>query len=153
MKYLITVGTTSFDSLVQYLDELGLPERIEMIFQIANGKYVPRNYPYFRFSKELWSTYNSYNIITHCGAGTVYYLLETERKFITVPNTERVDKHQLDLATYIEKNNYALVAYDFCSIRHFLLNDTILVNKLTSYKKEAFFKRDEILEIINGRLQ
>jgi len=150
MKILVTVGTTSFDTLIQFLDEFKSSYQFEFIFQIADGEYIPKNYEYFRFDEELWGNYNDVFVITHCGAGSLYYLLENNIKFIGVPNLERVDQHQTDIAEFLRSNDLSSVCLTFEE-----LGQELSVKKNSSatyrpYKKESFFKGNEISHLINS---
>jgi beta-1,4-N-acetylglucosaminyltransferase len=145
VRILVTVGTTVFDSLVEYMDKDGLFCRLDIEFQIAGGKYIPVNHKHFRFADpdEITRKYESADIIvTHAGLGTVIQLLEMQKSIIVVPNLERIDKHQLDLSSFLAKNKYALVAYDFNQISMFIeICEKIHFNK---FSKTPFFKIDEI---------
>jgi beta-1,4-N-acetylglucosaminyltransferase len=147
MKILVTVGTTTFDSLVEYIDKEKPFHQFDIEFQIANGKYTPVNHRYFRFvdPAEIISKYESSDIIiTHAGIGTVIQLLEMKKRLIAVPNLERVDKHQMDLSAFIARNRYALVAYDFSQLGMFIeIYESIRFNQ---FSKIPFFKADEIRE-------
>jgi beta-1,4-N-acetylglucosaminyltransferase len=149
MKILVTVGTTKFESLIKYIDIEMHNSNWNIELQIADGKYIPRNYPYFLYLNncEINKKYaDAELIITHAGCGTIYKLLEMRKKLIIVPNLERSDKHQLDLANYIDKNNFALVAYSLVKIEYLI--------KLSSnynfriFTKDNFFKADEIIDYI-----
>lgn len=149
MKVLITVGTTSFDSLIKYLDET-LDKNIDAIFQIAEGKYIPKNFKYFRFSENIDSIYNDNEIIiTHAGAGSIYNLLEKNKILLLIPNLDRIDKHQTDIATFMHKNNYAIMINERKEINTYIKKSKDL--KLRSFKKTDFYKTNEIINfIING---
>jgi beta-1,4-N-acetylglucosaminyltransferase len=145
MKILVTVGTTSFDSLIEYIDAEKFFRNLDIEFQIANGNYVPVHHHYFRFidSDLMTEKYHSADsIITHAGLGTVIQLLEMRKNFIVVPNLERVDKHQMDIADYLAKNKYAFVAYNFNQIGMFI--ELCGNYQFNSYSKIPFFKADEI---------
>ncbi|HEA1399118.1 TPA: hypothetical protein RVE45_003897, partial [Escherichia coli] len=74
-------------------------------------------YSKFSFRDDVDVFYNDADvIITHAGAGTLYQLLEKGKKIIAVPNLERIDKHQVDIATYMERNHYLLVCWDYNEI-------------------------------------
>lgn len=146
MKILVTVGTTSFDSLIQYLDE-SLDRKLDATFQIAEGKYIPKNFNYFRFSEDIDCIYNNNDIIiTHAGAGSIYNLLEKNKLLFLIPNLDRIDKHQTDIATFMHNNNYAIKINNLKEINTYLgkANDI----KLNPFKKIDFFKTDEILAFI-----
>ena len=61
---------------------------------------------------------------------------------IVVPNFDRVDKHQSDLALYIERNNYALVCHDVNHIESHI--EGIIAYEPVPYSKESFFLADEL---------
>jgi beta-1,4-N-acetylglucosaminyltransferase len=146
MKILVTVGTTKFDSLIEYIDVNGQFNGIDIEFQTANGGYIPVNHPYFSFvdSNAIIEKYAGADIIiTHAGQGTIIRLLEMRKKFIVVPNLERVDKHQLDIADFLSKNKYAFVAYSFSQLDMFV--DICRDYRFREYSKENFFKAGEIL--------
>ena len=48
-------------------------------------------------------------LISHCGAGTVFWALEKKLKFITIVDEDRHDDHQWDLGNYLEHNDLCLV--------------------------------------------
>jgi beta-1,4-N-acetylglucosaminyltransferase len=149
MKILVTVGTTTFDSLIKYIDRELSSKDFDIELQIAKGKYIPQNHPYFNFlaNDDIDLRYqNADIIITHAGCGSIYKLLELKKRIIVVPNLERSDKHQLDLARYVERNNFALVAYKIGQLKHLL---TIAQKyNFVEFHKDGFFKADEIMRFI-----
>lgn len=109
---------------------------IELTAQIAKSKYVPQNCNFFRFSSNINEYYNSADIIiSHAGAGTIYNLLENNKKLIVVPNLDRSDKHQLEITKYLSGNNFAYCAYDFTDLKSILLKD-IFTKSLTKYENK-----------------
>lgn len=149
MKYLVTVGTTPFDQLIKYLDLNLDRNKADLIFQTADGEYKPTNFEYFNFTPDIFSKYSDYTIVTHAGAGTVFKLLELNRKFIAVPNLERKDKHQIELANFLFKNNYAEVCYSYSELVKVIFERKLLNSSYVKYDKEAFFKGDEISKEIS----
>jgi len=149
MKMLVTVGTTKYDSLISYIDSKSSFCDLSIEFQIANGKYLPQKHPYFTFldSAEIIKKYQENDIIvTHAGAGTIYKLLELQRKFIVVPNLDRIDKHQTDIADFLLKNKYALVVYNMAQLEMFV--DIIQSYNFRRFNKKPFFKSDEIINYL-----
>ena len=149
MKIFITVGTTRFDTLIEYMDSNPRFGGLDMEFQIANGRYVPRNHPYVSFvdGGGIDKKYMEADVvITHAGQGTIFKLLRMGKRFIVVPNLERIDNHQLDIAGYVSKNRYALVARDFGEIEGLL--DVVLGYDFVRFEADDFFKADEIIEYI-----
>ena len=149
MKIFVTVGTTKFDSLIKYIDTESVFYNLSVEFQIANGKYIPKTHPYFTFidGNSIVKKYQESDvIITHAGAGTIYKLLELKKKIIVVPNLERSDKHQMDIARYVSENKYALVAYSLTQLEMFL--NSIYDYDFKEFNKKNFFKAEEILGYI-----
>ena len=146
MKIFVTVGTTSFDDLIMYLDNLDTEN--EIIFQISDDhKYIPVNHKYFTFTDDIEEYYNMSDVvITHSGAGSVYRLLELKKKIIIVPNMTRVDGHQMDLANFMKDNKFALVCTDIKELDQMIKN--FHSSEIEKYKFDPFFKQDEIIDII-----
>ena len=151
MKILVTVGTTEYDSLISYIDSAPYFCDFSVEFQIANGKYLPQNHSFFTFIsiEDIMKKYREADlIITHAGASTINKLLEMKKKFIVVPNLERSDRHQIDIADFISKNKYALVAYSLSQLEIF--TDIIQNINFKTFNKETFFKSEEIVDYILG---
>ena len=147
MKVFVTVGTTNFDSLIRSVDEQLNGLQYDVTMQISNGSYQPKNFSYFRFSSDIFDYFNDADIIiTHAGAGSIYELLEFRKKIIIVPNLDRIDKHQSDIADYMHENGYALSLYDLndisAAIKHV---DSCSLNK---FVRVGFFKAKEIADFI-----
>jgi len=117
MKIFVTVGSTHFNSLIQQVDQLLNCDDFDVTCQIADGSYIPKNHKYIRMTDVIEQYFAEADVvITHAGAGTVFYLLESVKKMVVVPNCERVDNHQLDLAQYVEKNMFAKVCYQLTDL-------------------------------------
>ncbi|MGJ8485839.1 PssE/Cps14G family polysaccharide biosynthesis glycosyltransferase [Pseudoalteromonas sp. SYSU M81236] len=145
MKVLVTVGSSSFDSLIRAVDQAATKlAAFSFTFQTGTGEYKPKNGSYFAHSNEFSSVLVDADVvITHAGAGTVFELLELNKKIIVVPNFDRIDKHQSDLALYIERNNYALVCHDVNLIENHI--EGIKMYEPTPYNKDSFFLADELI--------
>ncbi|MEX9604329.1 PssE/Cps14G family polysaccharide biosynthesis glycosyltransferase [Providencia rettgeri] len=147
MKILLTLGTTPFDSLVRYIDTQ--LNNTNIVIQ-SMGNYIPKNHEHFSFESNINKIYKDYDIIiTHAGAGSIYNLLEMKKKIVIVPNLERVDNHQQDIALYVEKNNYALIAWRFEEIPICLdkIKNGIILNK---YTKDEFKMYNDIIQFIKS---
>ncbi len=148
MKILVTVGTTSFNGLLKVMDGIAkdFPNYCITV-QTADSSYVPENCKTLRYVGNINDYYHAADVIvTHAGAGTVYTLLEMKKRFLVVPNMERKDLHQVELAKYLENNRYAKVAWELSEIQQLL--QVIETAEFASYKKEEFFMYDEILRLI-----
>lgn len=143
----MTVGTTRFDGLVKYLDSNFLDSDLNFTFQIADGLYIPLNYNYFKFNSQIDNYYDSADVVvTHAGAGSIYRLLETNKRMVIVPNVERRDAHQLDISRYMHKNNYAISVEKFEDILSAI--EFAATASFKRFNKERFFKAGEILSYL-----
>ncbi len=105
--YLVSVGTTKFDGLIEAADALSIPGGL---FQIAAGDYIPKNHEYFRFTDNLGELMDKADfIISHAGVGVLFESLKRGKKVICVPNLERSDKHQIEIAEELEKRGLILL--------------------------------------------
>lgn len=159
---LVTVGTTSFDSLTDLLLSeayLNIFEKLnfsKIIFQIGNTNKVYKIPDYnlnieieiIIFSSDFEAIFNKSDlIITHCGAGTILNCLKSKKKFIVVPNNTLQGNHQTELAEVITK--YCIVYDNIPTITTTkLLNDVekLFNNKFEIYNKEY---KDIITELVN----
>ncbi|MBE8233481.1 MAG: glycosyltransferase [Endozoicomonadaceae bacterium] len=149
INVLITVGTTEFDELIEFIDEISLNlPGFNMVAQISSSAvYSPRNISFFDFSDDFESYVESADvIISHAGAGSVYSMLEKGKKLIVVPNLTRVDKHQLELANFVQKNNFSIV----CNAIKELEGAILRINKTSFnvYEKDDFFALDIVRELL-----
>lgn len=150
MNIFATVGTTSYDSMIKALDKIFIQkdESINIIYQIAGGCHIPKSGSYFSFVDDVSQFYrNSDLIITHAGAGTVFGLLKLNKKFIIVPNLERIDKHQLDIAKYMDENNHALVVWDLSELYNVFKSSYSFIP--TPFVSDGFFMTESIIKYIN----
>ena len=112
MNFLVTVGTTGFDRLFMYCDTLDWSGHV-VRWQIGPGKFCPAGTGSERYIANIHEAYSWADVvITHAGAGTVYTLLELGKRIIVVPNLTRRDKHQRELARFVEMNQFGIVAWD-----------------------------------------
>jgi beta-1,4-N-acetylglucosaminyltransferase len=148
MKIFITVGTTKFDSLIEYLDN-NLNKEDDILFQIAEGKYQPKNFKFINYTTEINNLYKEYDyIITHAGSSSIYKLLKLRKKMIIVPNLERIDKHQLDIAHFVDTQNYAVCCQDFEKIIPTLKK--LPSSTFLFYEKSTFILDKEICKVLNN---
>jgi len=137
VKIFVSVGNTQYNSLIKAIDELLSAKEFDITIQIANGSYIPINHKYFRLTDNISNYYQEADlVVAHAGAGTVFQLLEEERKAVVVPNLERVDDHQLDLAQYVEEHKFANVCYDINQIRESII--TAINTHYEKYKVDPF---------------
>ena len=113
MVIFVTVGTSSFDSLIKRIDELGLKERI--IMQIGKGKYIPKNCEYFKFAPSLEKYYKiSELIISHEGAGTLFEVCSLGKRVITITSPTTISNP--DLVRKFAEEEYLIWCKDLSKI-------------------------------------
>ncbi|WP_100642227.1 PssE/Cps14G family polysaccharide biosynthesis glycosyltransferase [Alteromonas facilis] len=152
MKVFVTVGTTTFDSMIAHIDQLDIPD-VSFTLQIGPSNYKPKKYPYFEFSNRIEQEYLDADcVISHCGAGSTYRLLELGKPLILVPNLERVDKHQSDLAQFVQNNNYAHVAWQVTSIGEKISLVKNVEKPLTPFSKTPFFYAEHLQSLVRNSL-
>ena len=88
----VTVGTTKFDKLIEKVDKMVGQGKIKnVVAQIGNGNYIPKNIKWFRFANSLNSYYKkSKLIISHEGAGTTFEIINLNKKAIALTNPDTV---------------------------------------------------------------
>lgn len=147
MKIFITVGTTPFETLIRFCDE-NLDSALAITMQISNdASYIPKRFDYFKFTKDIISFYQSADlIITHAGAGTIFTLLEMSKRIIVVPNLERDDSHQKDLAGVVSSNKWGLVCWQYQELPELVMS--ALHFPMVPYQRQEFFGGPYIDDII-----
>lgn len=137
MKIFVTVGNTQYNSLIKAIDESLSPDKFDVTIQLADGKYTPLHHKFFRYTQDIKSYFNDADvIITHAGAGSVFQLLEDKAKMVVIPNHDRIDTHQLDLAQYVDNNKFANVCYDLDNIEACVISAA--KNQYVEYVNEPF---------------
>ena len=148
MKIFVTVGNTQYNSLVKTIDETLSSDEFEVTIQLADGHYTPKNHQFFRFSDNVKPYFDDADVvITHAGAGTVFQLLEDKARMVVIPNHDRVDTHQLDLAQYVDQNKFASVCYDLTKIKECVM--AAVEDNYNEYRNTPFRGYGLISELIN----
>ncbi len=149
-RILVITGTTGFDSLIRKIDEnRELEEAYDIVLQTGEGLYKPKYKRWFAFDRELNQKLADYDFfITHAGAGTIFTLLEGSKRVLVVPNTDRADKHQIELASYVGSNHLCAVCHDVDNIAESIENIDFTTSGLHSYEKKEFSAAREILNYI-----
>lgn len=146
MNIFVTIGNTQYNQLIEALDKL-VPTDFNLTIQLADGHYLPKNHQYIRFTNDIEKYFSEADIvISHAGAGSVFRLLELGKKLIVVPNFERVDDHQLDLADFVHENNFACVCYELNNILA-CIND-VAKTDYESYIHDPFVGFEQINELL-----
>lgn len=151
ISILVLTGTTGFDSLIRHIDTdpNWLKCDVDLLFQIGNGRYIPKNFPWIDYDPKIKTLIEKSDlIITHAGAGSVFSLLDQRSKFIVIPNLDRKDQHQAELCRFLERNNYAYACWDLTEIKFSFLSELVENYDFRQYKKKNFDKKKMILDII-----
>ena len=101
----VTVGTTSFDDLVETIDsdEFGRAAKCagygRILVQIGRGTYEPKRVEFYRFKPSLDDDFAKADlVISHAGAGSIMESLRLRRRLLVVVNESLMDNHQWELA-------------------------------------------------------
>ena len=147
MNIFVTVGNTHYDKLIKSVDNLVCAKEHNVVLQIADGSYVPENHRFIRFTQDIDKCFDEADlVITHAGAGSVFHLLELKKKMIVVPNTERIDNHQLDLANYVASENIGGVCTELNEIANLVAD--IENRNFEPYSHEPFYGYGRINELL-----
>ena len=108
-----------FDRLVKEMDEIAGRADEEVIMQIGETAYEPKNAKYFRFAskEEMDGLYDGARVVVcHAGVGSILTALEHGKPVIAIPRRKKygecVDDHQLDIAREMEKEGRITVVCD-----------------------------------------
>ena len=126
----MTIGLMyGFDRLIKEMDEIAGRMDEEVIMQIGETAYEPRNARYFRFAskEEMDGLYEDARVVVcHAGVGSILTALEHGKPVIAVPRRkkygEHVDDHQLDIAGEMEKEGRITVVCDVGELEDVLTN-------------------------------
>lgn len=130
---LVIVGLMyGFDRLVREMDRISSDINEEIVMQIGNTKYEPKNVKYYRFVSEekINNLYNDARIvICHAGVGTILSSLIRNKLVVVVPRRmkygEHIDDHQLEIAKELEKDGIIKAVYDIDKL-NYVLTDILL---------------------------
>jgi beta-1,4-N-acetylglucosaminyltransferase len=109
MKIFVTVGSSKFDLLFKKLDQILIENENHIVIgQIGNGKYLPKYFKkFFRFTNRISKYYKWADlVISHGGAGSIFDILENNKKAIVIPNKELISNHQTELIDIFNRLGY-----------------------------------------------
>ncbi|MCK5494658.1 MAG: beta-1,4-galactosyltransferase [Candidatus Omnitrophica bacterium] len=151
----MTIGLMyGFDRLVKKMDRIAENIDEEVIIQVGETIYAPKNARYFRFAskEDMDMLYERSRIVVcHAGVGSILIALEHKKPVIAVPRRkkyeEHIDDHQLDIAGELEKEGLITVVHDVEALDGSLKNSSnvsrimlgsrnILAKKLKEYVYE-----------------
>jgi len=145
----VTVGSVApFDDLIREVDRLVEKGVIgDVVAQIGNGTYTPKNAEWFRFKKELTEFYRPAElVITHSGAGTLFEALKEGKKAISVPNPNAV--HNPDIIMKFSDGGYILLCPDLNQLEERILQARSWTPK--EYKEPPCRIHEEITNYLLG---
>lgn len=106
----MTVGTSlPHDKLIMKMDSLVKEGKIkvDVIAQIGEGRYIPKNSEYIRFATTLDEYYQKADIIiSNCGAGTIMENVTMGRRLIVIQNPDITGGHEWEIVTKMEKGEH-----------------------------------------------
>ncbi len=146
MNILVTVGSTPFPSLMKAADALAAKHPAFTVrCQTAEPDLTLVHAESFAWTESIVDDYQQADlIICHAGAGTVYALLEMNKKIVVVPNLERADHHQLELTDYVAQQGYAVACHSLLELESAVFS--AIEQKNTPYNKEPFFLANNLVQ-------
>lgn len=144
----VTVGTGKFESLVKEVDKIAPSLKEEVLIQIGEGCYIPKNCKYFRVAPSLTPYYKKADlIITHGGPGNVFDLLDLGKRFIALANKDRTDpKHQVEYLEAISESKGFLYCEDISTLEDCLKK--IKHMKFKKYKRPGCKIHEHIIKFL-----
>ncbi|EAN32798.1 Glycosyltransferase family 28 domain protein [Theileria parva strain Muguga] len=105
---LVTVGTSSFDSLIRRVDEEDFQQELKslgytnVIYQIGIGKYYPKTSILPIVVKQYLDNFTEYVknadlVISHLGSGNLLEVFSHQKYAVFVPNPDVAGNHQIEL--------------------------------------------------------
>lgn len=119
-KCFVTVGTTRFDLLIEYVTSPAILRRLKQIgckeitLQTGNsdaeiGEYVKEDIKLnlYRFKDSIKEDINRADlVISHAGAGSCLETLDANKPLLVVINEDLMDNHQLELAEQLQVDGH-----------------------------------------------
>ena len=117
---LVIIGMMyKFERLIKEMDKIAGRTDEEVIMQIGETAYEPKNATYFKFAsrEEMDGLYEAAKVVVcHAGVGSIFTALDHGKPVIAVPRRkkygEHVDDHQLEIARELEKEGRITVVCD-----------------------------------------
>ncbi|KAK3011074.1 hypothetical protein RJ639_012152 [Escallonia herrerae] len=122
----VTVGTTSFDTLVRAVDSQEVKEELSkrgythLLIQMGRGSYIPQKstgedgsltVDCFTFSSSIAENLRSASlVISHAGSGSIFETLRLGKPLIVVVNEDLMDNHQSELAEELADRTHLFCA-------------------------------------------
>ncbi|CAI4222654.1 unnamed protein product [Auanema sp. JU1783] len=166
MSAFVTVGTTSFDDLINAITESSSLASLkangvqELIVQYGGGNptFLMNNedgsaemdgmkVTFFRYSPDIKPYMEKAKVVIgHAGAGTIMEALKLTKPFIAVINENLMNNHQVELANALAEKNHLL----FCNPRN--LSETIKNPKLFTLDPFTPVDSKKVANYVNGKM-
>lgn len=118
----VTVGTTSFDDLIESVTSLDAVQALKtrgyhhLILQVGRGSVLPSpeacpglTVEAFRFKDSIAGDIRQADlVISHAGAGSCLETLGAGKPLLVVVNDKLMDNHQLELARQLHQHSHLL---------------------------------------------
>ena len=109
----VSIGTTSFNALIQAMDSLSQSLSEEVVMQIGRSDHVPEQCEYFRFAPSLVPYYERASlVISHGGLGIVTEILERGLPLVAVEDPDQPDRHQREILEVWEREGHLVWCKD-----------------------------------------
>jgi len=114
---LVTTGTAlADDKLIEAIDDFVHIKAIsnDIVAQIGHGRYTPKSFRFFKFVHDLKHYMKIADIvISNCGAGTVFEVLELGKPLIVMQNPNIIGGHEWELVSKLEELNLLFWCKDY----------------------------------------
>jgi UDP-N-acetylglucosamine transferase subunit ALG13 len=118
--------------VIKEMDEIAGRIDEEVVMQIGETAYEPKNTRYFRFTsnEEIDRLYEDARVVVcHAGVGSILSALGHSKPVIAVPRGkkygEHVDDHQLEIARELEMEGEIMAVYDIEELEKALNNPSV----------------------------
>ncbi|CAG4935439.1 unnamed protein product [Parnassius apollo] len=163
-KCFVTVGTTRFDLLAEFITSQPILHALKQIgckeitFQIGNSGIDPGEYEkegiklhLYRFKDSIQEDINKADlVISHAGAGSCLEALDANKPLLVVVNEDLMDNHQLELAEQLQVGGH--LYYCTCDTLESTLGavDFSLLTPFPKPNSSLFVKYlDDVLKVKN----
>ncbi len=126
----VTIGMVyGFNRLIKKMDEISQTIDEDVVMQIGESSYLPKNTKYFRYAskKDINKYYEEARIIVcHSGIGSIMVGLDSGKPIMVIPRLkiygEAVDDHQVEIAKELQKRGKINVCYNIEDLEILLKN-------------------------------
>lgn len=159
MSLFVTVGSTSFDKLIETVCSEKCIETLvsngfqQIKLQIGRGNFIPPKsskieIEWFRFKDNLSDNIkNATLVVGHAGAGTILESLFECKPLIVVLNEELMENHQSELADKLSSEGYL----KYCSCSKLL--DTLEHSVKSNFVSDCFkLQNDMFMDVLENKL-